>query len=431
MALTDNLISCWNTRQNLWDAVSHYNAYGKNPDYQLISSGKYLFRRATATAGNNLEFDVKYYCHSVFTVSFDCITTETDSNRITIEHGEAGQSGYCFHVHAAGCEFITHVGGNNYFYSLTFTVDSSIHRYLYAVNMVAGVGGTIDVYQDGVLKGQKTTSEWTAPATSSAFHCFIGGRTNLGWHGSLGRIRYWDRALIAAEALADVTFEYAWRPPAKATSPKTPVTIWRCDEGSGTTLYDTQGPNNLVASTTLNWVTGQGQRVYAYDPYAVSCPTQNVTLGLTNKISVCLWTKTKYDSGRSDLGALFRFNDNSHMRINNNEYVENYKCYMDWCVGEYSSTNMSQDEWNHVAIVIGDGSYQWFINGYTGPSGSLTVDLSSVAQISFGSYSGFNPYLAYINDMRIFNDVITQGDVMLAMNWPINTALCGPKKFYY
>jgi hypothetical protein len=417
MAITDNLISCWNTRNNLWDAVSHYNAYGNNPDYQKVGD-KYLFRRDTSFAGNNLEFQPAYYVHSVFTMSFDCITTVTNPNYIMLEHGAAMTNGHCFHVYATGYRFVAHTPGTDYNYDLADTIDGSLHRIMYVANLTPGSGGTVTIYRDGALIGTVSPSYWVLPAVDSHFGWFR-GEDPWAWNGSIGRIRYWDRALNASEALQDVTYEYPWVKPAITVALKTPISVWKCSEGTGQILYDTKGSNNLNAGASVDWVTGRGNgRTYAYDPYAHHCAFQNVSLSLTNKISVCFWAKIPWNTGRNAIGALFRFNGtgDEHLAAAYTDGAQQYKDFVSWrWVGGYNSGAISHDEWNHFAVVIGDGSYQWYINGYTSTSGSGTASMADVTQMTLGYYIEGFLYPGYVNDLVIYNDTISQSDVSSAM----------------
>jgi hypothetical protein len=417
MAIADNRLLCLNFEQNLWDASDqHNNAYSNNPIYIERATNNYAITNAAIT-DNILYLPLDSFRHDAFTVAFWFNTPSTNSADITVHFGEWWLNGYCYHIHNNGITIPMHMPEGYTDYQITGTIpNNEWHHMTYTFNMVSGAspdhGGTITAYLDGVLFGSCTPNYWypSIEGGPGEFRFF-----NSSWIGSIDLLQYWDRILTTEEIAQLPVYTYSYSNPTITETLTSTLSEWPCNEGTGTTINDSNSINDLIDVADLNWVTGHSDNSYAYDPYLNYVDAQSVTINSDGGLSLAWWVKVPSGLSRNGIGALFRFNGGAlyihGSFVNTNRITHGIN-------GGQTSTYISLDEWNHIGLVLTGTTYQWYINGYADVSGSFSYDLTTLNNLQFGGFDAGAIYQGYVNTVYLWNTAITQSDIISAMELP-------------
>jgi hypothetical protein len=185
------------------------------------------------------------------------------------------------------------------------------------------------------------------------------------------------------------------------------ISYFTCNESSGDTLHDTHGTNNLVnIYGDIGWHSpGHGSNSYAFDPLNGYPEAQAFTWGTTDggPFSVACWVYMT----ATTMGPLFRAQGNDH----DYHYIRVNDSYYD----QPGHQSFSTGEWFHLSLVVSPTTYQYYINGSSATSGSIS-GWADYTTITLGAYSSGFVFPAYINDIYFFNEVLSQADVVKCMN---------------
>jgi len=196
------------------------------------------------------------------------------------------------------------------------------------------------------------------------------------------------------------------------------VTYFPCNEGTGTVLYDNYGTNNLTRlAGDIGWHSpGHGSNASSYDPLSGALENQAFAWGTVagGPFSYAHWCYLISTA----TGAMLVGNGNAG---GTNHWLRRNSTNIDLP----GTQPIAMNEWVHLALVIQNYTYQYYINGSPATSGNFsTQGWASMSNIIFGSYavtSFIHP--AYINDAYFFNHALTQDEVVQCMN---NTYISTP-----
>jgi hypothetical protein len=190
-----------------------------------------------------------------------------------------------------------------------------------------------------------------------------------------------------------------------------PIHIWRCNEGTGSTLIDSVNTSgNLVDATNYDWATGHGRNAYSFSPTAGKVWNGNFDLGAFTSFSVAWWA---YLTGTNQ-GCIFK-PDDSVAGITSQSKHHSY--YDNTYTPRTNTTELSLNTWYHIGLVVTSTTYQWYLNGIPDGNGSCnsTADMKLIV---FGSWtsdgSNFN-YPGNVNDFYFWNEAVSQSDIQKAM----------------
>jgi len=231
-------------------------------------------------------------------------------------------------------------------------------------------------------------------------------------------VRVYDRALSEAE----VRYHY---------NRGGPVSHWKLDEGSGTTVYDSASNNNgamywMSTSSDGGWTDGKYGSALSFDGSDDHVIISHSTdLEITDSITISAWVK---------LNELDRY-----QRI-----VQ--KCYGDpeygnYCL-EFSSANVfrfrlgdgsafhqfdsvtvpTSGVWYHIVGTYDGSVGKIYINGRLDSQTSSVFSISSVSSnLQIGGLSGADSFNGIIDDVRIYNYARSEEQIRQDYNAGLST----------
>ncbi len=207
------------------------------------------------------------------------------------------------------------------------------------------------------------------------------------------------------------------------------VAHWPLDEGSGTTAVDITGNgNDGTIGGTANWAAGQIGLALDFDGSSTYIDMDNqVVLGTW---SLAMWLKPRdipYTAADQDYYAVMHTDawgsGAMHLHLRQNTSLLN----ADFNTGPdvTSTTVLQADEWYHAVVTVtdeGDGGSQLYLNGVLEAEAAGGGGGDYLGPLNFGSWnnSGRN-YHGLMDDIRIYDHVLSEGEIMSAMAgqiWP-------------
>jgi len=204
---------------------------------------------------------------------------------------------------------------------------------------------------------------------------------------------------------------------------------WRFDEGSGTIVTDlSEYGNNGTLQGDPQWVNGKFGKALQFDGVDdyVEIPHADI-LTVDNEVTVMAWINVER------LG--FSESDNYQGIVAKSNNPRSYSLYTQGSgtlhfsttstatnayVGSSSSGQVPLNEWVHVAVKVEDGGHVYYINGEpsgTGGSGIVLPGTDDTSPVVIGrTGEGLNrSLLGMIDDVRIYNEALTQEEIQVIM----------------
>ena len=204
---------------------------------------------------------------------------------------------------------------------------------------------------------------------------------------------------------------------------------WRFDEGSGTTAFDlSEYGNDGMLQGDPQWVNGKFGKALLFDGVDdfVEIPHADI-LTVDNEVTVMAWINVER------LG--FSDTDNYQGIVAKSNNPRSYSLYTQGSgtlhfsttstatnafVGSSSSGQVPLNEWVHVAAIVVDGGHVYYINGEpsgTGGSGIVLPGTTDTSPVVIGrTGEGANrSLLGMIDDVRIYNEALTQEEIQVIM----------------
>jgi len=204
---------------------------------------------------------------------------------------------------------------------------------------------------------------------------------------------------------------------------------WRLDEGSGTIVTDlSEYGNNGTLQGDPQWVNGKFGKALQFDGVDdfVEIPHADI-LTVDNEVTVMAWINTERHGGPNNeswQGIVAKSNSprsySLYTEASGALHFSTTSTVINDYVGTLSSGQVPLNEWVHVAAMVVDGEHQYYINGEpAGTSGSDivlpgTADTSPVL-IGRTGEGAARSFLGIIDDVRIYNEALTQEEIQVIM----------------
>ncbi len=204
---------------------------------------------------------------------------------------------------------------------------------------------------------------------------------------------------------------------------------WRFDEGAGTTAVDLSGyGNDGTLQGDPQWVNGKFGKALQFDGVDdfVEVPHADI-LTVDTEVTVMAWINTERHGGpgtESWQGIVAKSNSprsySLYTEASGALHFSTTSTVINDYVGTLSSGQVPLNEWVHVAAMVVDGEHQYYINGEpAGTSGSDivlpgTADTSPVL-IGRTGEGAARSFLGIIDDVRIYNEALTQEEIQIIM----------------
>jgi len=204
---------------------------------------------------------------------------------------------------------------------------------------------------------------------------------------------------------------------------------WRLDEGSGTIVTDlSEYGNNGTLQGDPEWVNGKFGKALQFDGVDdfVEIPHAEI-LTVDNEVTVMAWINAERHGGPNNeswQGIVAKSNSprsySLYTEASGALHFSTTSTVINDYVGTLSSGQVPLNEWVHVAAMVVDGEHQYYINGEpAGTSGSDivlpgTADTSPVL-IGRTGEGAARSFLGIIDDVRIYNEALTQEEIQVIM----------------
>jgi hypothetical protein len=198
-----------------------------------------------------------------------------------------------------------------------------------------------------------------------------------------------------------------------------PIGEWRFDEKQGTTVRDTSGNNNTGTLTnnptwlhTTECKQGSCLRFNGSNNYIDAGNNSILQFGTSN-FTIQAWVKPLSNSDGAKRGIVSTLGHSSAgyvlaYRGSNQLYLETFDGGGN--PNGYSTNSLTPNQWNHVAVVRGGGTYTFYINGI--PSGTVNDNASNITNsqnLNIGRCIGHNGgyFNGKIDEVRMYNTART------------------------
>jgi len=204
---------------------------------------------------------------------------------------------------------------------------------------------------------------------------------------------------------------------------------WRLDEGSGTIVTDlSEYGNDGTLQGDPQWVNGKFGKALQFNGVDefVEIPHADI-LTVDNEVTVMAWINAERHGGpgtESWQGIVAKSNSprsySLYTEASGALHFSTTSTTINDYVGTLSTGQVPLNEWVHVAAIVVDGGHVYYINGEpAGTSGSDIVlpgtdDTSPVVIGRTGEGAG-RSFLGMIDDVRIYNEALTQDEILLIM----------------
>jgi hypothetical protein len=205
------------------------------------------------------------------------------------------------------------------------------------------------------------------------------------------------------------------------------VMYWPLDEGSGTIAVDVTGNgHDGTIGGTAKWVTGKNNLALDFDGSSTYIDMDDEIVRGT--WSLALWLRPRDIPYTTDFYAVMHTDTwvagTPHVHLRNTTSLFNVDTNSGPNIS--STTVLQEDEWYHCTYTVkNDGSSnnaQIYINGVLESEGTGGTVASSFGPLNFGAWTNNQRfYHGLMDDIRVYNHVLTEAEVLGAMAgkvWP-------------
>jgi hypothetical protein len=204
---------------------------------------------------------------------------------------------------------------------------------------------------------------------------------------------------------------------------------WRFDEGSGTIVTDlSEYGNNGTLQGDPQWVNGKFGKALQFDGVDdyVEIPHADI-LTVDNEVTVMAWINVErlgFSDADNYQGIVAKSNNprsySLYTQGSGTLHFSTTSTATNAYVGSSSSGQVPLNEWVHVAAKVEDGGHVYYINGEpSGTGGSDIVlpgtDDTSPVVIGRTGEGANRSLLGMIDDVRIYNEALTQEEIQAIM----------------
>ncbi|WP_348811461.1 LamG-like jellyroll fold domain-containing protein [Flavobacterium maritimum] len=306
-------------------------------------------------------------------------------------------------------------------YSTNSIADGNWHHI--ALVLDASSNRTVYGYVDGVLANTGKTFTSISSDFSNALNFVIGATSdtnnNFKWAGQIDDIRVWNKAMTAAELIADMT-TVVNGPTANL------LAAWDFENINGATVPDVSGNNHsgtLFGTPTVSNAFPMILSLDGINDYMSVANHADFNLAAGQSLTVTCRIKTADFSKRilskrpNGSGIGYEFINNSSS--GGGQFGVNLTTSGGAAGPPYGTTNISNNSWHHLAMVVdvATTSCKIYVDGTlqqtkttTNIGGINTV--SNTGNLLFGTLSNFASYMnAQIDDIRFWNKALTSAEI--------------------
>jgi len=203
---------------------------------------------------------------------------------------------------------------------------------------------------------------------------------------------------------------------------------WRFDEGSGTVATDlSEYGNDGTLQGNPQWVNGKFGKALQFDGVDdwVEIPHAEI-LTVDNEVTVMAWINAKRHTGPNNetwQGIVAKSNSprsySLYTEASGALHFSTTSTVTNAYVGTLSTGQVPLNEWVHVAAMVVGGQHQYYINGEpagTSGSGIVLPGKTDLANVLIGrTWEGNREFLGMIDDVRIYNEALTQDEIQSNM----------------
>jgi hypothetical protein len=193
---------------------------------------------------------------------------------------------------------------------------------------------------------------------------------------------------------------------------------WRLDADSGTTAVDSSGHgNNLTLKGDPQWLAGRISGALEFDGNDdASAAAVSRVLRPASSITVCAWVKA--DPATSGWSWVAGQGDNYGLVVNrddDNDVHFYIHTGAGWSGVGSGDVGILDGKWHHIAGVFdgADGSLHVYKDGALADAASVAgpIDYGVGAGFTIGSMQGQRRFRGAIDDVRVYNHVLTQAEM--------------------
>jgi len=204
---------------------------------------------------------------------------------------------------------------------------------------------------------------------------------------------------------------------------------WRLDEGSGTITTDlSEYGNDGTLQGDPQWVDGKFGKALQFNGVDnfVEIPHADI-LTVDNEVTVMAWINAERHGGPNNeswQGIVAKSNSprsySLYTEASGALHFSTTSTTTNAFVGTLSSGQVPLNEWVHVAAKVEDGGHVYYINGEPAGTGGSDIVLpgatdTSPVVIGRTGEGAARSFLGMIDDVRIYNEALTQEEIQVIM----------------
>jgi len=191
------------------------------------------------------------------------------------------------------------------------------------------------------------------------------------------------------------------------------VARWKFTENSGNYAYDSSGfGNNAKLSNPTWWTSNYGTTCWFSGTNSYGSVPESASLEITDQLTIAFWLRPS-QSGYTDPRIISKLYD-WDVKLNGAGRYPQFSSG-----GQYAMLNYSLPliTWHHVVFTFSKGLVKGYVDGVLVPLSANTFTASSLPNWAYGLFlatndtSLSNPYIGSLDDVRLYNRVLSDGDV--------------------
>jgi Concanavalin A-like lectin/glucanases superfamily/Bacterial Ig-like domain (group 2) len=287
-------------------------------------------------------------------------------------------------------------------------------------------GDAVAFYVDGVLQ----TPSWNLSAATNTnnfgqdpMYLFSRGGTSQFSSGAVDDLRVYNRSLTAAQ------IQQVYKGSQSGLfSPSGLVAAYAFSEGSGSTVADASGNGNTGTISNATWTTAgkYGNALVFNGTNALVTVNDAASLHLTTAMTLEAWVKPSVVNN-AWRDVIYKGNDNYFLEATSDEGgVPGAGATLGSSdVVTFGTSVLGTNAWTHLAMTYDGDALLLYVNGVLVSNLPQTGNIATSANpLQIGGDSIFGQYFSgVIDEIRVYNTTLTQGEIQSDMNTPVGLTL--------
>ncbi|WP_214107069.1 LamG-like jellyroll fold domain-containing protein [Acrocarpospora catenulata] len=209
------------------------------------------------------------------------------------------------------------------------------------------------------------------------------------------------------------------------------VAAYGMNEGSGTTIADASGSGNTGTASGTTWAAGKYGQALTFNGTSNWVTVNDAaSLRLTNKMTVEAWVKPSSTSGWRSVVAKEGTTDTNYALYSSVSSGPSgpvgpltYVQVGSTADAAGATAALSTTSWSHIAGTYDGTTIKTYVNGVLAAQATTSGNLvTSTLPLRIGGNSIYGEYFkGLIDEVRIYNAVLTQGQIQSDMNTPVGS----------